>query len=134
MGIKAELKSINELVEEGYEVTIDDCTLYIHKKGSCEEIEISMFYELEGYNFGIEEDDEDWYNIDDRNCSHNGSHVPKIFLTNIVSDTIAIIQLDNHTLEIRKDKTIQVGCETIDAKLALKIAKAIMIANDYDIE
>ena len=134
MGIKAELKSINELVKEGFDVSVDENDIYISNKKTSDELRIEMYSSLEGYTINMKADGKNYYEVDDPVHSyHNYESIPKSFLKNIEDDIIEIIGLDSHTLELRKDKTIQVGCENIDAKLGLKIAKAIMKANGYDI-
>ena len=135
MGIQAELKSINELVKEGYEVTVDEDDIYITGKKTHAGMNLGLHYDHIDYKFDLtkDKDDDDYYEVDDTHGFRDGDSIHKAFLKNIENTNSATIELKNHTLVLSNDGSIKVGCETIDAKLGLQIAKAIMKANGYDI-
>ncbi len=133
MGVLAELKSINELVKAGFEVSVDNDYIHIHSKKGSNELEVRMYNDLIGYGINLRKDGTNYHEINETHSHHDGDSIPNTFLKNIEDNTAATFELENHTLELGKDKTIKVGCENIDAKLALKIGKAILKANGYDI-
>lgn len=130
------IKSINELVAEGYEVDLDYDYDYINisKKGNSESIDVSDYVhirEMDGEDY-LQDfyDNSTYYDCDDGLC------VPKIFVKSI--DTNEIDSFDtnegDYTLLVKKDLSLEIGCQSFDKKTALKIAKVILVANGYEVE
>ena len=123
--IEVEFKTINELVKEGYTVEVDMGDVYISKGNFCRELNLCTF--SDGYVYAYREG-EDLLSDD---CDER---ISKEFIKKINSDELFVTELDNHTLTLKNNLTIEVGCEIIDKKKALEIGKAILRANDYEIE
>ena len=120
------LKTINELVKEGYEVTVNTDEICIENDGECFELSLDIYeesVEIECHR----DDDGDLI----ENC--RDEVIYEQFVKKIVDDELFTTQLKNHTLVLNDDLTIKVGCETIDKKKALEIGIAILKANGYNV-
>ena len=123
--IEIELKTVNELVKEGYEVTVDDSDIYIrNSKGDS----VMPIYEFSILDIRVHRDEDGDIVTDDSDIV-----IPEEFIKELKTDELFTTELNNHKLVLNDDLTIEVGCEEIDKKKCLEIAKAIMKANGYDI-
>ena len=123
--IEVKLKTINELVKEGYEVTVNTDEICIEYDGECFELSLDIY----------EDEDIECQRDDDGDLIENcrDEVIYKQFIKKLVNDELFTTQLKNHTLVLNDDLTIKVGCETIDKKKALEIGIAILKANGYNV-
>ena len=124
--IEVKLKTINELVKEGYEVTVNTDEICIENDRECFELSLDIYEESVEIECHRDSDGDIIENCRDE-------VIYKQFIKKLVNDELFTTQLKNHTLVLNDDLTIKVGCETIDKKKALEIGIAILKANGYNV-
>jgi len=131
------LKTINELVAEGFEVYVDSEYLYLQKKGSTSyELEVEQYGELSGYSLELKDEGRYFEFKDKYNGWGDRLGVDKIFIKDLEKDSEFSTELNcGDEVEVTKDGSIHVnGNESLDKKQALEMAKAILIVNGYDVD